>query len=299
MQKAERPGRIRNDLLVELAPVLRKLFALFFNTITNTKNYTHALGKQVRLFQSSKMAIFKQSQTINPSAFFLLSWKFLRNYCSTYSSNHLTEALWSIAWIPKVKINDDKPQIFSSCEVCKLVDVNCSYLILFYIDFQKAFDKNSQSSSTFSSGRLAPEFWRSVCIPEAHKTYLTGGQQSVKTEKSLSTTLEVYSGVTQCSLLRALFVLIMINDMPECVMSQRYADANDSKVIGTKQLCSWNWHKQNLEIVWKMDAMNVELGEIELQRESAETRNPCAVTLSGTACLPPAGKKWTRTGKNC
>ena len=43
--------------------------------------------------------------------------------------------------------------------------------------------------------------------------------------------------------------------------------------------------------------MNVELGEIELQREFAVNRNPCAVTLSETACLPPAGKKWTQTGK--
>ena len=66
---------------------------------------------------------------------------------------------------------------------------------------------------------------------ELLESYLKGRKHRAKVGNSISSELEVKSGVPQGSVLGPLFFIIFIKDLPECIMSSCFGYADDYKVI--------------------------------------------------------------------
>ena len=122
-------------------------------------------------------------------------------------------------------------------------------LTALYLDFEKAFDKVSHEklieklqNNGITGGAL-----------ELLESYLKGRKHRAKVGNSISSELEVKSGVPQGSVLGPLFSIIFINDLPECIMSSCFGYADDFKVIATNTITLqihatriWKWCSQNL-----------------------------------------------------
>ena len=83
-------------------------------------------------------------------------------------------------------------------------------------------------------------------------SYLKGRKHRTEVGNSISSELEVKSGVPQGSVLGSLFFIIFINDLPECIMSSCFGYADDYKVIATNTITLqidatriWKWCSQN------------------------------------------------------
>ena len=88
---------------------------------------------------------------------------------------------------------------------------------------------------------------------ELLEKYLKGRKHQAKVENSISSELEVKSGAPQGSVLGPLFFIILINDLPECIMSSCFGYADGYKVIATNTITLqidatriWKWCSQNL-----------------------------------------------------
>ena len=88
---------------------------------------------------------------------------------------------------------------------------------------------------------------------ELLESYLKSRKHLSKVENSTSSELEVKSGVPQGSVLGPLFFIILIKDLPECIMSSCFGHADDYKVIATNTITLqndatriWKWCSQNL-----------------------------------------------------
>ena len=122
-------------------------------------------------------------------------------------------------------------------------------LTALYLDFEKAFDKVSHEklierlqNNGITGGAL-----------ELLESYLKGRKHRANVGNSISSELEVKSGVPQGSVLGPLFFIIFINDLPECIMSSCFGYADDFKVIATNTVTLqidatriWKWCSQNL-----------------------------------------------------
>ena len=80
---------------------------------------------------------------------------------------------------------------------------------------------------------------------------------------TVSDELEVFSGVPQGSILRLLFFLVFINDLPSCVMSKSFGYVDDYKIVGDNPLTLnidvrklWRWCDENF--------MSTNLGKIKV-----------------------------------
>ena len=79
----------------------------------------------------------------------------------------------------------------------KFDDTTCIFLAAFYVDFQKAFDKVNHSlliEKLFKSGIAGP-------AQKLIESYLENRAQTVKIQNSISSELQVLSGVPQGSIL--------------------------------------------------------------------------------------------------
>ena len=88
---------------------------------------------------------------------------------------------------------------------------------------------------------------------ELLESYLKGRKHRAKVGNSISSELEVKSGVPRGSVLGPLFFIIFINDLPECIMLSCFGYADDYKVIATNTITLqidatriWKWCSQNL-----------------------------------------------------
>ena len=88
---------------------------------------------------------------------------------------------------------------------------------------------------------------------ELLESYLKGRKHCAKVGNSISSELEVKSGVPQGSVLGPRFFIIFTNNLPECIMSSCFGYADDYKVIATNTITLqidatriWKWCSQNL-----------------------------------------------------
>ena len=73
-------------------------------------------------------------------------------------------------------------------------------------------------------------------LEELLQSYLKGRKHRAKVGNSISSELEVKSGVQKGSVLGPLFFIIFINDLPECIVSSCFGYADDYKVIATNTI---------------------------------------------------------------
>ena len=125
---------------------------------------------------------------------------------------------------------------------------NCSYLNIFYIDFEKAFDKVTHE---LLIQKLAALGIGGNCL-NLLRSYLYKRKQTVRLNDTVLDELEVFSGVPQGSILGPLFFLVFINDLPSCVMSKSFGYADDYKIVGDNPLTLnidvrklWRWCDEN------------------------------------------------------
>ena len=125
---------------------------------------------------------------------------------------------------------------------------NFSYLNIFYIDFEKAFDKVTHE---LLIQKLAALGIGGNCL-NLLRSYLYKRKQTVRLNDTVSDELEVFSGVPQGSILGPLFFLVFINDLPSCVMSKSFSYADDYKIVGDNPLTLninvrklWRWCDEN------------------------------------------------------
>ena len=95
---------------------------------------------------------------------------------------------------------------------------NCSYLNIFYIDFEKAFGKVTHE---LLIQKLAALGIGGNCL-NLLRSYFYKRKQTVRLNDTVSDELGVFSGVPQGSILGPLFFLVFINDLPSCVMSKSF-----------------------------------------------------------------------------
>ena len=81
------------------------------------------------------------------------------------------------------------------------------------------------------------------CLSEIIIDYLDNGKQFVRADNTRSETLDVTSGIPQCSLLGPLLFCIFINDLPDVlVFSDPFIFADDLKILAVKKTF---WQVQN------------------------------------------------------
>ena len=100
-------------------------------------------------------------------------------------------------------------------------------LATMYLVFEKAFDKASH-------GKLLKKLTNEGIkggVLEPIQSYLKGRKQKVKIGLSVSSHLVVQSGVPQGSVLGPLLFILFINDLPKCVMSTCFGNADDYKIV--------------------------------------------------------------------
>ena len=125
---------------------------------------------------------------------------------------------------------------------------NCLYLNIFYIDFEKAFDKVThelliQKLAALGIGGNSLNLLRS---------YLYKRKQTLRLKDTVSDELEVFSGVPQGSILGTLLFLVFMNDLLSCVTSKSFGYADNYKIVGDNPLTLnidvrilWRWCDEN------------------------------------------------------
>ena len=126
---------------------------------------------------------------------------------------------------------------------------SCDFLMAFYIDFKKAFDKVNHERLIEKLSSLGIG---GACL-KLLNSYLTNRKQTVRINGTISTVLSVISGVPQGSVLGPLLFLVFINDLPNCSMSDSFGYADDFKIVGTNPVAInidirriWKWCQSNL-----------------------------------------------------
>ena len=185
-----------------------------------------------------------------------------------YGSIHSTEWIHSkrstetnlIEFLHHLFINIDSP--------------SCDFLMAFYIDFKKAFDKVNHERLIEKLSSLGIG---GACL-KLLISYLTNRKQTVRINGTISTVLSVISGVPQGSVLGPLLFLVFINDLPNCSMSDSFGYADDFKIVGTNPVAInidirriWKWCQSNL--------MEINLSKVNACGWRASAQSACQISV--------------------
>ena len=241
--KAKGLDRMGNNLLKKLSDSLPKSLHLIFNTIAN-KCYFPSFWKTSEIIPIFKEGNKQLVDNYRPISLLVAVSKVLEKL--------IFDRMYPILSTALSQSQHGFRQRGSS--ITNLIEYlhemfdnsNCHFLASFYLDFQKAFDKDNHNitiEKLSRAGITGP-------ILDSIKSYLTGRSQTVRIGSSVSSQLPIYSELPQGSILGPLLFLVYINDLPKCVMSSCYGYADDYKIIDPTTLHIdirkvWKWCETN------------------------------------------------------
>ena len=271
VNKAKGPDSLGNEVLKNLSESLCKSLCMLFNLIANKGHFPNEwkMSEIVPMFKDgNKQEVANYRPISLLSTVSKLLEKLIFNKLYPIVSPLLSESQHGF--------RSKKSTLTNLIEFLHHLFINvdssdCDFLMVFYIDFKKAFDKVNHE-------RLIEKL-SSLGIGEACLklliSYLKDRKQTVRINGTISTVLSVISGVPQGSVLGPLLFLVFINDLPDCSMSDSFGYADDFKIVGTNPVAI------NIDIrrIWKWCQSN--LMEINL------SKSKCLwLKGDGTVCLP-------------
>ena len=205
VNKAKGPDKIGNLLLKSLSKSLPKSLHLLFNLIANKARFPEK-------WKVSEIApILKDGDKQDVSNYRPIS---LLSTVSKLLEKLIFEKLTPIVYPtlasaqhgfrPKRSTITNLIEYLHEIYSC-LESENCSYLNIFYIDFEKAFDKVTHE---LLIQKLAALGIGGNCL-NLLRSYLYKRKQTVRLNDTVSDELEVFSGVPQGSILGPLFFLVL------------------------------------------------------------------------------------------
>ena len=106
--------------------------------------------------------------------------------------------------------------------------MECEYVVdSIYLDFAKAFDSVPHQRLV----NKVKSYGITGNLLEWIESFLSNRFQTVKVNGSTSYPSPVHSGVPQGSVLGPLLFILYINDLPECIESDSYLFADDTKIF--------------------------------------------------------------------
>ena len=249
VNKAKGPDSIGNEVIKNLSESLCKSLYLLFNLIANKCHFPNEwkTSEIVPMFKDGNKqevtnyrpisllsTVSKLLEKLIFNKLYPLVSPFLSESQHGFRSKRSTETNL-IEFLHHLFINIDSP--------------SCDFLVAFYIDFKKAFDKVNHERLIEKLSLLGIG---AACL-KLLISYLKNRKQTVRINGTISTVLSVISGVPQGSVLGSLLFLVFINDLPNCSMSDSFGTADDFKIVGTNPVAInidirrvWIWCQSNL-----------------------------------------------------
>ena len=249
VNKAKGPDSIGNEVLKNLSETLCKSLCMLFNLIANMFYFPNEwkTSEIVPMFKDgNKQEVANYRPISLLSAVSKLLEKLLFTKLFPIISSFISESQHGLRSKSSTQTNliEFVHQLFIKVDSSSL-----DLLMALYIVFKKAFDKMNDERLTeklFSLGIGR------ACLGLLI-SYLKNRKQTVRIKGSISTVLNVISGVPQGSAFGPLLFLVFTNDLPICSMSDSYGYADDFKIVETNPVVLnidirriWKWCQSNL-----------------------------------------------------